>query len=836
MNKLSLEIDGKKIDFSSGQSILEVAMANGIEIPTLCFDPLLKSVGACRVCLVEETNSGRILASCVTPAAEGMVISTKSKAVLEGRRIVLELLMASHPDTCPICDKGNNCQLRELAAETGLGEVRFTKFRRFYQLEDANPFIERDLSKCILCGKCIRVCQEIPVIGAVDYSFRGFQAKPAAELDKPLEESSCEFCGACLYVCPVQALADKKRKYYGREDCKVDSVCPFCACGCSIKLLTRGNKVVRIVPNPQISSGKQALCPKGRFGYDFIQEDGRLTHPLIRKNGELVESSWEEAFDFIVQGIKKLHESTGQDSIGGIVSAKLTNEEIYSFYKMMEQISSLENIYNHVDYCLRPAVEIFKKTFNSAASNVTFDQLEQADLIILYDANIINSHPVASHAVRRAVAFGEADLVIIDPYASKLNDFAKLAIKPEIGTDSLINSALLKMMVDAAETDIKKINKLVGNIDDFKDSLKDLDIKKAASRSQVATNQIEQLYKLLKDANKTVFIFSGGLFQNRNGLETAESLSNLILWTQIQGQDDGGFILLSGHNNGQGLIDIESIFYENGKQFGINHFYKQLAGHEIRGLYIIGHDIINSLSDRKFLKEALAGLDLLIVQDIFLNETAELADVVLPAASFAEKEGSFINCERKTQTINKSVEAAGQARSDGQIFHQLAERLGVANQLKSNEQIREELKDCWPEFSLDGAMFYPFSEIIKEKEIEEYPLTLMTGRTLFHFGSGQMSSRSRSLQFKQPAGFVSLNSVDADALNIKDGQKVKVSSENGEVEGFLKIDNCLIPGLVFIPYNFKDLKVNDLLEKPSNNGTSTIFYKGLPVKVEKLGN
>ncbi len=428
-----LEIDGQELSFSQGQTVLEVAKENGIDIPTLCYDPYLKSIGACRVCLVEEKNTGKIYISCVTPAAEGMVISTDSQKVLESRRVVLELLMTSHPDTCPICDKGNNCQLRKLVADIGMGEVRYTKFRRFFPLEDANPFIERDLTKCILCGKCVRVCQEIPVIGAVDYAFRGFKAKPAAEMDKPLEESKCEFCGACIYTCPVQALADKKRKFYGREEKSVNSVCPFCACGCSIKLLVRKNEVVRVVPNTLKSVGKMALCPKGRFGYDFILGKDRLNKPLLRKNGELTEVNWDEALDFVVEKISNLKDKFGPNSLAGLISAKLTSEEIFLFYDLMENVSSIDNVFNQIDLCLRPAVEVLRNSTGKANSTITFDQLEEADLIVLFDSNLIKSYPVASHALRRAVAFNETKLVIIDPRESKLNRFADLVLKPTIG-------------------------------------------------------------------------------------------------------------------------------------------------------------------------------------------------------------------------------------------------------------------------------------------------------------------------------------------------------------------------------------------------------------------
>ncbi len=342
--------------------------------------------------------------------------------------------------------------------------------------------------------------------------------------------------------------------------------------------------------------------------------------------------------------------------------------------------------------------------------------------------------------------------------------------------------------------------------------------------------------ELLNKAKKPLYIFSGGLFQNKNGYKTAESLVNLILITRIITKQDTPFIMLSGHNNGQGLIDIESIFYPEGRKTGISKLYDLLASKDIKGLYIIGQDILNSLPDRKFLNKALENLEILIVQDIFLNETAKLADVVLPAVTFAEKEGTFVSAEGKVQKIHQGIKPLGNAFSDEKIFSLLSEKLGIKTKYDTTEQVWEEIENRFysKEFTKEANNLFPFTNELKSIKDNNYPFLLLTGRSLFHFGSGGMSDKSRSLRFQQPAGYANVSLEDAKSLGLKDGEVIKIKSESGEVEARLKIDQCLLPGYVLVPFHFKNLQVNNLFKRPAADSFSAIAYKGLPVAVERV--
>jgi len=295
MGNITITINGSQLSGRDGMTILDVAQENNIPIPTLCHHPLLTPTGVCRVCLVEDESNGELVASCATPIVPGMVIRTDSPRVLDARRAIIELMLSGHPDSCLVCDKGNRCELRRLASDLEIGRVGFDAVRSYHHFEEANPFIERDLTKCILCGRCVRACQELRGVAAIDYAYRGFSLKPATSLDGTLRESVCEFCGLCVSMCPVGALSDKSTSYQGKETSKVRTTCPYCGCGCSIYLSIRDQEIIGVSSCPENSVNGISLCVKGRYGFDFIQHRDRLKTPLIKKDGEFVEATWDEA-------------------------------------------------------------------------------------------------------------------------------------------------------------------------------------------------------------------------------------------------------------------------------------------------------------------------------------------------------------------------------------------------------------------------------------------------------------------------------------------------------------------------------------------------------------
>lgn len=447
MGQITITINGCQLGGHDGMTILDVAQENGIAIPTLCHDPSLTSVGACRICLVEDETAGTLIASCVTPVTPGMVVNTQSARVLEARRTVVKLLLAGHPDSCLICDKGNQCQLRKIASDLGIGQVEFAKVRRFYPIETTNPFIERDLSMCILCGKCVRACQELQVVGAIDYAYRGFKSKPATPLDKPLEESSCEFCGLCVSMCPVGALSDKLSRYRGRQTKSVRTVCPYCGCGCGLSLNIRDQEVISVTSDREQRVNSVSLCVKGRYGYDFINNPDRVKTPLIRKNGELAESSWEEALVLVASKLTEIKQKYGSDSLAGLSSSKCTNEENYLMQKFMRVVIGTNNVDNCARLCHAPTVIGLGMAFGSGAMTNSIEEIETADAILVIGSNTTEEHPIISQRIKRAVKWKGAKLIVADPRAIKLTELADIWLRQRPGSDVALINGLINVII-----------------------------------------------------------------------------------------------------------------------------------------------------------------------------------------------------------------------------------------------------------------------------------------------------------------------------------------------------------------------------------------------------
>src|SRR3972149_4799830 len=416
-------------------AILDLARESGVQIPTLCNDPHLTPIGACRLCLVEDMTSKALLASCVTPIRPGMVINTRTPRVIERRKAILQFLLASHPDSCFVCDKGNGCQLRKLASEMGIGLLKFERIPLPGNIEEVNPFIERDLSKCIMCAKCIRADQELVVEGAIDYIGRGFFSKPATLLDMPLDHSECTFCGTCVALCPTGALTEKEKTYRGTTQTIVQTTCPFCGCGCSICLETRDGHVVRVVPGKESSVNKGTLCVRGSYGCDFVNSPDRLTKPLVKRDNTFEEVSWEEALERVATGFKRVKDERGSDSLAVLGSSKCTNEDNYVLQRFARCVLGTNNIDNGGRlYNSASRIGLGSSLSFSGTTNYLSD-LEQTELILVIGADPSSSAPAVGYAIKCAVKQRGVKLLLIDPRRAKLSLFAHLWLRTNVGTD-----------------------------------------------------------------------------------------------------------------------------------------------------------------------------------------------------------------------------------------------------------------------------------------------------------------------------------------------------------------------------------------------------------------
>ena len=884
MQAITITLDGREVSGYLGMTVLELAKESGVEIPTLCHDDQLPSTGACRICLVENEQSGALLASCVTPIASGMVINTRSSRVIERRKTIVKLMLTSHPDSCLVCDKGNRCQLRQIASDLGIGLVELQRIPRMASIEEVNPFLERDLSKCILCAKCIRACQELVVEGAIDYFRRGFTTIPATLDNAPLEDSECTFCGTCVALCPTGALMEKGRTYGGTVKAATETTCPFCGCGCSVCLEVKNNQIVRVTPGKEDPVNRGTLCVKGSYGCDFVNSPDRLTRPLVRKGDTFEEVSWEEALEQVASGLKRVKDERGPSGLAVLGSSNCTNEDNYVLQRFARTVLGTNNIDNGARlYNSASRVGLGSSLGFSGTTNYLSD-LEQTDLILVTGADPDSSAPIVGYAIRRAVKQRGVTLLLIDPRQTRLSLFAHLWLRPEVGTDVALINGLAKVIIDEGLLDEEFVARRTDNFEAFDESLNEHTLKYVEMISGVKGQEIRSAARLYAKASRAAIVYGTGITQHATGTAGVAALANLALLTGNIGRKGGGIYALQRANNGQGACDMGALprflpGYQSATDAQVRERFErrwgtslpaeaglttletveQVKRGKIKGMYIVGENPVLSFPNSKLITEILTSLDFLVVQDMFLTETARLAHVVLPAASFAEKEGTSTNFEGRVTRVRKAIEPIGESLPDWEIVVRLASRMGYPLPFSSLQDVTSEIEELVPSYEtytsaekqddlaygegghtsgrslLKGfARFSPTEYIPQAAERgSDYPFTLLTGGVLYHSGSGSRSSRAPRLRKFSPRSFLEIGETDARKLGISDGDEVKVISAVGQVTTTTKISDTLRRGTVFMPLSFPDTPVNTLFDIILDPETKAPSLKSCSVRIEK---
>jgi len=896
LQPITITLNGREVSGHPGMTILELAKESGVDIPTLCHDPQLTSIGACRVCLVEDERNNALLASCVAPIAPGMVINTLSNRVIERRKTIVKLMLASHPDSCLVCDKGNRCQLRQIASDLGIGLVELQRIPQMASIGEVNPFLERDLSKCILCAKCIRACQELVVEGAIDYFQRGFTTIPATLNNLPLENSECTFCGTCVALCPTGALTEKEKTYRGTTQTVVQTTCPFCGCGCSICLEAKDGHVARIRPGKESSVNKGTLCVRGSYGCDFIHSPDRLLKPLVKRNGNFEELSWEEALELVGTQFQRIKGEYGGDSLAVLGSSKCTNEENYLLQRFARSVLGTNNIDNGGRLYNSASCVGLGSSLGFPGTTNYLSGLEQSELIFVIGADPSSSAPAIGYAIKRAVKRQGAKLLLIDPRQTKLSMFAHLWLRPKVGTDVALINGLAKVIIDEGLLDEEFVARRTDNYEAFDESLKKYTLEYVEEVTGVLGPEIRAAARLYAKASRAAIVYGTGITQHITGTDGVKALANLALLMGNVGRKRGGVYALQRENNGQGACDMgtlpiflpgyqsvvdaqarrrfeESWGVSSPTESGLTalEIMKQAKEGKIKGMYIVGENPALSFPNSRLIREILASLDFLAVQDMFLTETAKLANVVLPAASFAEKDGTFTNFEGRVQRVQKAIPPLGESLPDWEIILRLADETGSPMPYSSPQQVMDEIVDSCQlaayslfegnghveaeaqslyqaessshrgvgrihggQFPKGFACFCPVEYVPPTKAKKGYPFTLLTGVIPDHFGTGSRSSRSTRLKKFSPEAFVEICDSDARKLAITDGEKVRVISPVGEVTTIAKITDTLRQGMLFMPVSFPETPVNELFEIVLNPETKAPSLKACSVKIEKL--
>jgi len=825
---VNLTIDGTQVTVSKTATIYEAAKEIGIKIPVLCYAKKLMPYGACRFCLVQvEQMKGRLIPACTTPVSEGMVVTTTSEEIEKVRKTVMEFLLVNHVLDCPVCDKGGECDLQDLAYEFGSTSNRFEGEKFDLPTDEVNPLIERNMNRCVLCGRCVRVCDEVVGYGSYSFINRGFETKIATAYDRGL---SCEFCGQCVSLCPVGAILPRPFKFKARpwQIKEVDSVCGYCGNGCTVTLGVKDNKVETIRFNDEIGVNDGNLCIRGRFGYSYVNHEDRLTKPLVRKDGQLVEVEWDEALQVAADGLAKAQQGQGAGILSG---ARLTNEELFMLKQVAKTLGT-ENLDNSGGECYKGVTEGLKETLGVAASTGTFPQIEHADVILAIRSDFYETHPVVGMVVNQAIRRNEAQLLVVADKKGKLDKLPRAkTLLSQPGLELDVINAMCKVLLDEglAKTDG------VDGVEELQAALADFGPAEVAKRTGVDAAALQAAAKQLAGAGNAAILLAYGLPYQGLNKELATAAANLAMLTGIAGREGSGLYLCGEKANSQGAIDLGILPQGNG--LGARAMLAAAAEGKLDALYVVAEDPLSSYPDRDSIAKSLENVPFLVVQDLFLSPTAEQADVVLPAASFAEKDGTFTNAERRIQRVRHGIKSPGEARSDGAILTSLAGKLGSTLAFTGSAAIFAEIGKEVPAYAAfnyneigpqgvvwGGETLQPASRklvAVAGGIAADGDFKLVTGSALYH--SGTVSTRAKGPTAVLSEAYLELCREDAAELKVADGDLVKVSGNGTELKLKAKVGNRLPKGVVFAPYHFAEAQVNRL-------------YKGeavIPVKLTK---
>ena len=910
-------MDGASVEVDRGISIWEAANGRGLVIPHLCHKPApgYRPDGNCRACMVEIEGERTLAASCIREPAEGMVVTTNSKRAESARKMVVEMLLADQPEKEVSHDKSSH--LWDMADLSGVSESRFPKLEAatIPLLDDSHVAMRVNLDACIQCGLCVRACREVQVNDVIGMSGRGHNSYPTFDFDDPMGDSTCVACGECVQACPTGALMpatvldDAQVGDSGDYDSEIESVCPFCGVGCQISLKVKDNKI-KFVEGINGPANEGRLCVKGRFGFDYIHHDHRLTKPLIRRvdaprKGLNVdpsnwheffrEASWDEALDFAADGLKKLKDEKGGRSVAGFGSAKCTNEEAYLFQRFIRQGFG----HNNVDHCTRlchaSSVAALLENVGSGAVTATFNEIENADVAIVIGANPIENHPVAATYFKQFTKRG-GKLIVMDPRGQALKRYASHMLQFRPGADVSLLNAIMHVIVEEKLYDQQYIEAYTENWQAEKEHLRAFSPDNMAEICGIEADVLRDVARTFAGAKAGMIFWGMGVSQHIHGTDNSRCLISLALMTGQVGRPGSGLHPLRGQNNVQGASDaglipmflpdyqtvtddgVRSAFtdiwksgdFSSKKGLTVTEIMDAVHEGDIHGMYILGENPAMSDPDVEHARDALAKLSHLVVQDIFLTETANYADVILPAGAFAEKSGTVTNTNRQVQMGRPAVTPPGEAREDWVIEVDLANRLGLEWDYKSPADVFAEMK-CnmrsldnitWDRLMNENAVTYPSlsaedpgqaivfgdgfpredgrarftpANVIAPDDVPdaEYPMILITGRQLEHWHTGSMTRRSNVLDSVEPEANCSLHPKTLRKLGVEPGGHVRLTTKRGRIDVMARADRAVAEDMVFLPFAFVEAAANILTNSAIDPFGKIPEFKFSAVKVEK---
>jgi formate dehydrogenase major subunit len=898
-------IDGEAHEIRHGETILQFAKRHIGEdyIPTLCDDPRLKPHGACRVCSVEVALQAdgpiRTVASCHTPIAPGMYIFAQSESIQALRKNIVELVLTDHPLDCLTCEVNGNCQLQDVAARVGIREVRYWDGGENHlerEKDDSHAYMRMDLSKCINCARCIRACDEIQGQFVLGMQGRGFSSKIIKDNDLLFGDSSCVSCGACAETCPTAAISDRYQSKAIKADKKVRTICSYCGVGCNLEVAVKGKEVLSIRAPWDAEVNKGHTCLKGRYAFGFYKHPDRLRTPLVRKNGELVPVSWDEAYDYIAEKLNAIKVQYGADAISGISSARCTNEENYLMQKFIRAVVGTNNIDCCARVCHSPTAWGMQQSFGTGAATNSIADLDYTDCMLVIGANPTSAHPVTGAKIKQQAMKGKT-LIVIDPVRTVLAELADHHLQLRPGTNVALLNMMQHFIVEAGLVDHDFIENRCENYEELVAQLRQLDIARMEAITGVSAEKVKAAAIAYARANNAMSFHGLGVTEHSQGAKTVMLITNLAMMTGNIGRAGVGVNPLRGQNNVQGAADMgcqphqgagyfemsapeNQAFYANaygvlsptspGKK--IPEMFDAMIDGSMKALWVMGEDIAQTDPNTHHVVAALSQLDLLVVQELFITETAKLAHVVLPGASFLEKSGTFTNGERRIQRVNAAVPPLSGTKTDGQIIVDIMNRMGYEQPAYLGEDgapdtILEEISHVVPFFAGvtwqnlgDNGLQWPvqkggidtkilhtdtfkrgkgkfhhfdFSETTELLDnAAEFPFILTTSRDLVHYNAGTMTRRTHNSEIVE-RDVLLINPADAAKKNISSGDITRLFSDRGEVELLAEVSDKVKPGVLFTTFHFPEHMVNNITSSVCDGDTMCPEYKVVAADVER---
>ncbi|MEM9385285.1 MAG: formate dehydrogenase subunit alpha [Pseudomonadota bacterium] len=901
--EVTVTIDGESVDVATGTTILKAMRKLGKDVPTLCYSDRMQPYGACRTCLVEQVG-GKTVASCHTPVREGGEYITRSKKLSRLRYNIAELIVSDHPLECLDCTANNRCELQAFAAEVGLRASRFEAPRTHNPpMDNSHPFIKLEMDKCIGCAKCVRACDEVQGSFVLGMEGRGFDVRVIAGNGTGFEDADCVSCGQCVFECPVAALEEAQTRTHGLPDKTTTTTCSYCGVGCSLNVNSKDDEIINIEPNPEGSANLGHTCVKGRFAHQFTYADDRLTSPLVNDGrGNFREVSWDEANRYIAENLTRIRDQHGPAAFASISSSRCTNEENYLMNKFTRVVMQTNNIDNCSRICHSPSAFALNKALGTGAGTNSFQDVEKSRLVVLIGTNTTEAHPVFGARIKQAVLKG-CRLIVLDPRNIELSRYADMHLKLRPGTNVSVLNAMQHVVLSEGLVDEAFVARHAEGYEALRTEMKAYTPEWAHGISGVPADLIREAARAYATSGASQLLWGLGVTEGSHGTESTFALINLAVMTGNIGRAGTGAAPIRGQNNVQGASDVgalpdvfsdyRSVFDEQAradhrrvwgvetplnKGLRIPDMFDAAHAGTLKAMYVLGEDIAQSDPDTAHVVGALEALEFLVVQDLFLCETARYADVVLPGSSFLETDGTFTNSDRRIQRVRQAVKPPEGCHTDGDVINGIARAMGVDFGFDEGEgtpvdtsRIMDEIAELTPAWGgvsyerLDelGVIQWPCpspdhagtetvhadGDFLKGKaslrvtpwqdpgEIpdEEYPFYLTTTRMLFHYNVGTMTRRTDITALdKAKEERVRLHPSDARRMDVCNGEMVDVVSRRGRVRVRAEVTRATNPGTLFMTFHYPETRTNILVGEHRDEYTGCPEYKVNAVRLEKL--